>query len=334
MSAVLSNAAQEAESVIADLLVRYEVGTLKRHTLATNGIENLNYLLDVERQDGAARRYVMTFLQQAPNAGDAYVPMMDALVDAGLPVPAPLRTSDGEPQQVHNGTTVLLQRLLPGRHTVNPTLRQLHSLGVFIGRMHRTLQQSLQAGDLVLPAYPRDLDWLTEHTDTLAGQLPFNHGALMRDTLARVASLLGRGDTAALPTGMIHGDLFRDNALFNEQALTGVLDFHHASQGWLIYDLAVAATDWCTDNSGALDRDRMTALLRAYHQVRPLRPEELWLFPVIALYAALAFWISRLLTWLPARGNTGARTKNPDEYRLIVAHLSRHQFYLDPRLLS
>ena len=59
--------------------------------------------------------------------------------------------------------------------------------------------------------------------------------------------------------------MFRDNVLFTERGLTGVVDFHHAATGYLIYDLAVAANDWCNDYDGVLDADRTLALLRAYH---------------------------------------------------------------------
>ena len=106
--------------------------------------------------------------------------------------------------------------------------------------------------------------------------------------------MLRREDVKRLPRGVIHGDVFRDNVLFSERGLTGVLDFHHAATGYWIYDLAVVANDWCNDNSGVLDPDRVLALLRAYHAIRPLTPPEVWYFPVFALYAATAFWLSRL----------------------------------------
>jgi homoserine kinase type II len=122
--------------------------------------------------------------------------------------------------------------------------------------------------------------------------------------------------------------------LFNEWGLSGVLDFHHAARGQLIYDLAVAANDWCTDDSGALDADRTMTLLRAYHGVRALTREELWYFPVFALYGALAFWTSRLSVALEQRRGKAVRGNNPEEFERIVRQHSAHFFYVDPRRLS
>ena len=110
----------------------------------------------------------------------------------------------------------------------------------------------------------------------------------------------------------MHGDLFRDNVLFNEWGLTGVLDFHHAARGVLIYDLAVAANDWCTDSTGLMNPDRATTLLRAYHRIRPLSRSEIRLFPTFALYGALAFWLSRLAVSIEReRGAQRAHQQSP-----------------------
>jgi homoserine kinase type II len=156
----------------------------------------------------------------------------------------------------------------------------------------------------------------------------------MAETGRAVSRALARSDVAALPQGAVHGDLFRDNVLFNEWGLSGVLDFHHAARGYLIYDLAVAANDWCTEADGALDPERTLALLRAYHGVRPLQRDELWHFPVFALYAGLAFWTSRLVVALEQRRGRAVRANNPEELQRVVAHHVAHFFYLDERRLG
>ena len=46
--------------------------------------------------------------------------------------------------------------------------------------------------------------------------------------------------------GVIHGDLFLDNATFCKDKLTCVFDFSDACEGDFIFDLAVVALSWCS----------------------------------------------------------------------------------------
>ena len=324
MSAVLS-----AEAPIESTLRHYDVGVLVNAQAASHGIENLNYILDVER-DGRTKHYVLTFVQQASYAGHAYVPMMEALVQFGLPVPAPIKNLNGEPVTREGERSAMLQPCLPGRHVVNPTAKQISGLARFIARMHQTMSKT----NVTLPPHPRDVGWLQTEAEGVAKVLGYADTALLQASISKVTSLLSRNDVRTLPTGMIHGDLFRDNVLFNERGLTGVLDFHHAADGYWLYDLAVAANDWCSDASGQLHFDRVRTLLRAYHSIRPLTERELWFFSAFTLYAALNFWVSRLKGVVAKQDGQNVRTKDPGEFKRIIQHHSAHQLFLDPRILD
>jgi homoserine kinase type II len=99
---------------------------------------------------------------------------------------------------------------------------------------------------------------------------------------------------AALPRGPIHGDLFRDNVLFDGRALVGVFDFYFAGVDALLFDIAVALNDWCVDlESGRLNDGRAEALVDAYETVRPLESAEMRLLPALLRAAAFRFWVSR-----------------------------------------
>jgi homoserine kinase type II len=314
---------------LEETLANYSLGRLLRHWPAANGIENSNYFIETMSPRGQ-RDFVLTIMEQQPNAGSAYVSMMQTLDKSGLPVAAPVPDLEGQYITQTLAKPTMLQPRLMGQHVYNPTEKQVCALARYIARMHLAMQNTT----IELPEYPRNVQWLTAQTAKYKNYLPFNDQSLLSNTLREVTSLLQRGDVNALPQGMIHGDLFRDNVLFNEYGLSGVLDFHHAARGYWIYDLAVAANDWCTDSTGMLDPDRTTAMLRAYHSIRPLHKEELWFFSCFALYAALAFWLSRLSVTLQHSNNTALRFKNPDEFKRIVAYHTRHSFYLDPRSLT
>lgn len=62
--------------------------------------------------------------------------------------------------------------------------------------------------------------------------------------------------------GIIHGDLFKDNAKFLDNNLSGVYDFIEACNGDFLFDLAVVAISWCFDDS--LDYKKLDILINTY----------------------------------------------------------------------
>jgi len=63
--------------------------------------------------------------------------------------------------------------------------------------------------------------------------------------------------------GIIHGDLFCDNAKFTDDTLSGVYDFVEASQGDFIFELAVVCISWCFDGD-ILNKEKVKSLLKNY----------------------------------------------------------------------
>lgn len=314
------------ESELESLLSRYALGGLQRFWPASEGIENSNYFIRLADEEGC-RELVLTLLEKPANAGDLLVPLLDHCDAAGLPIAPVVRNRLGAPRDEIAGKPTILSPRLAGSHVANPTVRQCEAVGRFLGRFHE-VSAPLAAS---APPYPRDAVWISRSAERVRGRLSFADSTLLDAACTTVLSLLDRSDARDLPRGIIHGDLFRDNVLFTGPNLSGVLDFHHAAAGTWVYDLAVAANDWCSFGDGTLDPDRALPLLRAYHGTRALRLQELWFFPVFALYGALAFWLSRLIAVHAAED--GGRTKDPEEFRRIVdGHMSRF-FYVDPRLL-
>jgi homoserine kinase type II len=141
--------------------------------------------------------------------------------------------------------------------------------------------------------------------------------------LARAVDVLGdelahSGAAAAVRRrathGMIHGDLFRDNVLWDGDRVTALLDFEQASGGSLVYDLAVCINDWCWN--GAPRIDVAAAMLVGYGEVRPLTVADRAALPIEIRAAATRFTITRITdVYL-------ARVANPDkDFRAFLARV-------------
>jgi homoserine kinase type II len=306
------------------LLDRYGLGRLVRYRPASNGVENTNYFVEVAA-GRRYRQYVVTILERPSNAGALMVDLLDTAEAAGLPVARILRNADGRWLDHAAGKPALIMPRLPGRHVVNPAARHCRAVGRFLARFHRA---SLPLAERA-PPYPRDAVWLEQHAAEIASRLPFDDRSLLSRCIQPIGAMLRRGDVQTLPQGVVHGDLFRDNVLFTARGLAGVVDFHHAARGFWLYDIGVAINDWCSESGGRLDPERTLALLKGYHLHRPLLQEELWWLSAFMLYAAAAFWISRLDAALG-----GGSGKDPREFREVVRRRLAHEFHPDPRLFD
>jgi homoserine kinase type II len=244
---------------------------------ASSGIENSNYLIDACNSSGARSDVVLTLFEQMPAAVlPWYADLLAAVAAAGLPVPCPITHPRGTVFNLAGKPAMLVPRL-PGRHIDQPGTDHCRQIGAALARLHRVR--------ISHPAPQPD------ERQVLVGMLAaLPDGAdksLAQAQLQQWLSLAGE------PV-LIHADLFRDNALFDQGQLSGLLDFYHACHDLAVYDLAVAINDWCLDNAGQPLAALQHALLEGYESGRSLSAKDKSNLPLALTIAAMRFWLSRL----------------------------------------
>lgn len=111
----------------------------------------------------------------------------------------------------------------------------------------------------------------------------------------RARELYGRFAPArdpSLPSGVVHGDLFRDNVLWKDGEILALLDFESAFHGPFVYDLCVTIAAWCYRD--AFDVPQARAMVEGYTAVRPLTAAERAAVPVEGALGCLRFVTSRI----------------------------------------
>jgi homoserine kinase type II len=268
------------------LLEHYTVGQLRDLQGIASGIENSNFFLDTD-----AGRSVLTVFERLTAAQlPFYLGLMQHLARRGLPVPEPLETRDEALFATVRGKPAAIVKRLPGKAVQLPDLAQCGQVGGVLARMH------LAASDYaVFQPNLRGIGWWKSTAAALEPHLPDNVFCELVEEVIYQDDIARRPDLEQLPAGPVHADLFRDNVLFDGDAVGGIIDFYFAGCGPWIFDLAVTVNDWCVDlESGAFDVPRVTALLQAYHAQRPLLALEHHYWRAMLRAAALRFWISRL----------------------------------------
>jgi len=283
----------------------YAVGELQELRGIAAGIENTNYFVTT-----SGGRYVLTLFEKlTAQELPFYLNLMAHLAERGVPSAHPVANRAGHYLGALNGKPAALVARLDGSDVSVPTNAQCAAVGAVLARLHL-------AGESY-PATmnnPRGPKWWTGVLPDILPFLPAPEAAMLQDEV-RFQSQYRFSD---LPRGAIHADLFRDNVLFADGRVAGVIDFYFACTDVLLYDIAITANDWCVGADGTLDTARTRALLDAYAAVRPYTAVERGAWPVMLRAAALRFWVSRLHDFHLPRAGEMTHAKDPGHFRRIL----------------
>jgi homoserine kinase type II len=265
-------------------LAPYGLGHLRDFQGIAAGTENSNFFISLEQGE-----FVLTLVERGPVQDlPFFVELLDVLHAAQLPVPYALPTVDGVALRELAGKPALLQPRLAGKHISQPNSQHCAQVGDLLGHIHGATR-----GRIIERRTDRGLDWMLAEGGALLSGLSPAGADLLRQSLAEIER--HKAAILALPRANLHGDLFRDNVLFEGTHLTGVIDFYNACSGPMLYDLAITLNDWCSHADGQLDGPRARALLGAYASFRPFTAAEAELWPVMLRVACVRFWVSRLI---------------------------------------
>ena len=303
------------ENALRSFLSNYDVGELESFQGISDGIENTNYFVNTERG-----RFVLTIFEQHSFAEMRYyLNLMHHLADHDVPSANPVADKQGAYLSLFKGKPIALVERLNGGSIINTTTDHCQQLGSAMGKMH-TAGLSYEAHQ----PNPRGPAWCQHTAKQVFGKLSAADQQMLDDEV----HFQKEKRHADLPRGVIHADLFRDNALWDtsgeKDTFSGIIDFYYSCDDVLLYDLAVTANDWCLNDDFSLDRDKVVCLLGSYHAYRPLTENEQQYWPAMLRAGALRFWLSRLYDKHFPRGGELVHTKNPDEFKTILADRIRH----------
>ncbi|TAK44292.1 MAG: homoserine kinase [Betaproteobacteria bacterium] len=293
-----------SESQLAAWLKGYSVGAPCAFEPVAAGIENTNYFVTTSQG-----RYVLTLFERLPAAElPFYLGLMAHLARHGIPCPAPIADLADRYLSELSGKPAALVTRLPGASLERPGAHECAELGGLLARMH--LAGRSYRGYLENPRGPK---WWRVAAREVR---PFLDAARQRQ-LDDELQLQARHRFAELPRGPVHADLFRDNALFENGRISGVIDFYFAGVDCLLFDVAVCVNDWCLADPASdrrLDETLTRALLGAYAALRPFSLAERAAWPVMLRAAALRFWLSRLRDFHRPRAGALVRVHDPEHF--------------------
>jgi homoserine kinase type II len=296
---------------LRQFLKQFALGELLGYQGIGEGVENTNYFVDT-----GEGRWVLTIFERL-NYADLpfFLGLVEHLAHRRFPSALPIANMAGRTLTTLKGKPAAILSRLEGQSVLFPDLAQCAAVGRVLAELH-VLGQSY-AGRC---ENSRGTAWRAQTAAALLPKVAADAQALIAAELEAQSHL----DLTALPQGVIHADLFKDNVLFVEDRLSGVIDFYYACNDALLYDLAITLNDWCTEADGRLNGARTAALLNAYRARREPSDAERAAWPLVLRAAAFRFYLSRLYDWTFPREGDLVHVKDPEAYRRILQMHREH----------
>lgn len=307
-----------SDADLAQLLDQYTLGPALALKGIAEGVENTNFFLETP-----AGRFILTIFERRVRAEDLpfFMAVKAHLASRGIPCPAPQQTKAGRLIATVAGKPCAIVSFLNGVSPKRPSAADCQAIGQMLGRMHMALADfpSQRANALGRFAWRGLIAPRVEAVEQLQPNLA--------NTIAKDLDLIEQLWPEGLPQGVIHADLFPDNALLLDHQVGGIIDFYFACTDALAYDIAVCLNAWCFEPDRSFNLTKSRALLQGYQGVRALTPLEQAALPMLALGAAMRFFATRLADWAAAPPGALVRPKDPMDF----AHrLAFHRQVRDP----
>ena len=255
------------------------------------------------RCGSAGERVFLRLYEEQDFAGaERETAMLERLAAAGVPTPAPLRRIDGRRVSTVHGKPAALFPWRDGTMRCQASVRpeDARSVGEALGRVHRA------GATEVGPQGRFGYEDLLVRLDTIArsGHPEF---AAMAPPLRAALGRAHADRDPSLPRGLTHGDLFRDNVLWDTDGrVAALLDFESACDGTYAYDFMVTVLSWCVGDD--LEPRLAAALREGYESVRPLSRAERRGLLAEGRVACMRFTITRITDYALRASTAGPRT--------------------------
>jgi len=273
------------------LLSAYDLGPRRAARGIEAGTVNTSYALDL----GADRYFLRLYEEQDAAGAAAEARLLQHLAASGVRTPAPVVARDGAMVRLVAGKPAALFPWVAGDmlclRAVTP--QAAREVGAALARVH--LAGPAPDGSLCAGRFgPAELILRCDRVAVCQDA----EAKLLAEPLRRQLGAAAAARTVDLPAGLVHGDLFRDNVLWDDTAsssssrIAALLDFESAHRGPFAYDLAVTILSWSFRDT--FDHAIGRAIVAGYREVRELSAIEKGALHAEAVFAALRFTVTRI----------------------------------------
>jgi len=283
----------------------YSIADLEKIIEIPQGVENTNYILITK-----TKKFILTLYESRVSHKDLpfFINLLVELNNKSIECPKPIRMINGSYTEILNGKYAAIFSFLPGKSTLTIKNDHCFLVGQTLANIHlKTTDLSLYRENALSLIHWSDL------LNTIKEKWNDSKSTLYEDISSEHNFLIDNWPSD-LPSGIIHGDLFPDNIFFQNNKLTGVIDFYFACNEFYIFDIAICINAWCFESDYSFNITKASYLLQGYRSLKSLTEDEIQYLPIMCRSSALRFLLTRLVDWNRSDQNALVIPKDPSEY--------------------
>lgn len=287
---------------LLETLSHFSIAPVRYTEGITKDTENSHYFVET-----SSDRYVLTIFEQRINVENIpfVLEVLHKLGEANIICPNVIAAKSGQKRHtLANGKICILQTFMDGEDVLVPSSIQCYAAGKTLANIHNVSPSIGLSGIQNL----LDIPSLNTLYDEMNAMTCDSHYDSVKKLIFDELKHQEKTDFKDLPYGLIHGEYFKDNVLFTETFVSGVIDFWFSSDGTYIYDLAVALNAWGFKN-GVYCEESFDAFLQGYTDRRTLNDLEKKYLPNKLRLASLKILIRRLYSELNENCNINMKNK-------------------------
>lgn len=291
----------------------YEIDELVDFVEIIDGIDNSNFIINT-----TANKYIFTIFENRidKNSLPYFIDFKEHLFAKNISCPHPIIAKNGQKILDFNGKKTVLVSFLNGStlktkddgYYYSITNHHCFLIGEILAKMHLAAMDfsSNRINDL-------GIDGFGKIYEKIKNFLP-QHDPALEKLITHSINIVNNKWQKNLPKASCHLDLFPDNIFFENNQLSGVIDFYFSATDLLIYDFAIAVNAWCFDKV-QFNPEKFENLLRGYQKFRQFNATEINFLQSALIAGALRFLLTRLHDYFFTAKDSLVKIKNPEEYK-------------------
>ena len=297
-----------SKNELEDFFSKYNLGKLINYKGIEEGIENTNYFIKTEKG-----QFILTLYEKRVEEKDLpfFIGLMKNLFDKKFPTPEPVINKNGNYISEINGKKAAVVSFLKG--TAKKILKPNHcyEIGLYTGKLHLITKDlpGKRKNKLSINSWRKIYNKVRNDCAKIHPNLTM--------VIEKNLELIENQWPKKLPMGIIHADLFPDNIFFNNEKLTGIIDYYFSCNDFYAFEIAICLNALCFEGKNenlSFNVTKAKKFIDGYSSIRKLSDEEKNSLKVLCQGAAIRFLLTRVFDYLNLTKGAIVKIKDPLEY--------------------